>query len=419
MIASATFGDGTRPPPCGYDTELYIAPKCGISDTPTYGLGINDAGVVVGYQWGCPNATHERGFVWWPDGTVQVILPPWGNSVRAIDINNHNQVLLLIRSQNPAKAFVPAIWENGQIVAVFELPEWANDSNVFSINDDGVILGEYGHTVTGPYPLLATWSVKDGMTDLSGFMEEARLRPAAMNNAGAIAGHTLPNTAPPPGEDHKRAFLLAEGVLTDLEKIPTGVNSFARAISEAGHVVGYGYTIVLGEPYPPNPWNAFMWYQGAMEILPPLPLLAHNHTEAWCVNSWGLTGGQSKAVVPIGEPRAPPRAVLWYQGKPYDLTDLANTNAGTKVNYPYRISDGGIITASAFKSTGRAARLWPRPPLVGDIDDTCTVDGHDLALLLQAWGNADASGLTKIADLDGDGIVDSADLGLLLASWTG
>jgi uncharacterized membrane protein len=425
MCGPAALADGTRPPPCGYDTELYIAPKCGIFDTPSRPLGMNDAGVVVGYQDGCPNPSKRRAFIWWLDGTVEVLNIPWSDSSRAVDINNHNQVLLVIRSQVPGQAFVPAIWENGQITAIFSYPEWANDSDAFSINDDGVIVGEFGNTITGPYPQLATWSVKDGLIDLSGYVTPpARLKPRAMNNAEQICGHRLPGYVPPPGEDHKRAFIVSDDTLTLLEKIPTGVNSFARSISEAGHVVGYGDTGVFDpfqRPIVYYPRNAFLWFEGSMEVLPPLPLLAHNQTEAWCVNSWGLVGGESKAIADLDVPIAAPQAVLWHEGKPYNLSELANTPANTKLYMSRAITDGGIIAGEAKKQVGRAARLWPRPPLLGDLDDTCTVDGLDVALLLQAWGevSTDSPGLVKRADLDGNGAVDAADLGILLAGWTG
>ena len=50
------------------------------------------------------------------------------------------------------------------------------------------------------------------------------------------------------------------------------------------------------------------------------------------------------------------------------------------------------------------------PP--ADLDGDCTVGGADLAILLSAWGTADAA-----ADLDGNGVVDGADLAVLLSFW--
>jgi hypothetical protein len=53
--------------------------------------------------------------------------------------------------------------------------------------------------------------------------------------------------------------------------------------------------------------------------------------------------------------------------------------------------------------------------VVADLTNDCTVDGADLAVLLEAWGPRRAG---HPADLDGDGKVGGADLGLLLARWT-
>jgi hypothetical protein len=50
-------------------------------------------------------------------------------------------------------------------------------------------------------------------------------------------------------------------------------------------------------------------------------------------------------------------------------------------------------------------------PCPADLDDSGSVDGADLGLLLSNWGSG------GIGDLDGSGAVDGADLGLLLAAW--
>ncbi len=50
-------------------------------------------------------------------------------------------------------------------------------------------------------------------------------------------------------------------------------------------------------------------------------------------------------------------------------------------------------------------------PCPADLTGDGSVDGADLGLLLQSWGN------TGAADLNADGIIDGADLGLLLSAW--
>ncbi|MFM1822359.1 MAG: hypothetical protein RI967_625 [Planctomycetota bacterium] len=52
-------------------------------------------------------------------------------------------------------------------------------------------------------------------------------------------------------------------------------------------------------------------------------------------------------------------------------------------------------------------------PCPADLDANGSVEAADLAVLLGAWGSADA----PAADLNGDALVDAADLAALLAAW--
>jgi len=54
----------------------------------------------------------------------------------------------------------------------------------------------------------------------------------------------------------------------------------------------------------------------------------------------------------------------------------------------------------------------PPPAIPADINNDGVVNGVDLAILLGAWGSANAA-----ADIDNDGIVAGSDLALLLAAW--
>jgi hypothetical protein len=54
------------------------------------------------------------------------------------------------------------------------------------------------------------------------------------------------------------------------------------------------------------------------------------------------------------------------------------------------------------------------PANPADINGDGAVNAQDLALLLNAWGTANAA-----ADVDHDGIVNAIDLAAVLGSWTG
>jgi hypothetical protein len=61
--------------------------------------------------------------------------------------------------------------------------------------------------------------------------------------------------------------------------------------------------------------------------------------------------------------------------------------------------------------------MWLNPPVVlpckPDLDGNRTVNGADLALLLQVWGTCS----NCPGDLNGDGLVNGSDIAIMLQSW--
>ena len=60
---------------------------------------------------------------------------------------------------------------------------------------------------------------------------------------------------------------------------------------------------------------------------------------------------------------------------------------------------------------------WPVGNPGPDIDGSGGVDGHDLGILLAAWGGC-TDACASPSDLNADGEIDGADLALLLSAWT-
>jgi hypothetical protein len=117
------------------------------------------------------------------------------------------------------------------------------------------------------------------------------------------------------------------------------------------------------------------------------------------------------------------RAVLWWEGQPYDLNtrivdhpeigDTTFLHIATGINSAGQIvgTFGGFASGEPL-SPGRVFVLTPVPAAnPADLNGDGVVDGADLGLLLGAWGTAEA-------DLNGDGATDGADLGILLAAWS-
>ena len=172
----------------------------------SHALGVNNEGVTVGFLDGCPDPNRTRAFVWWPDGQVEVLDLPDSWAEQAVDVNDGGEIALKVSFAGTGEGWHPALWLDGALVNVFDFPRWANTSDVRDINNLGAMAGEFGNVVVGPYPLAATWTLADGMEDLSSLFPKGDQRPTGINDSGAIAGYVLGPVASPPGEDSRRAF---------------------------------------------------------------------------------------------------------------------------------------------------------------------------------------------------------------------
>jgi hypothetical protein len=72
----------------------------------------------------------------------------------------------------------------------------------------------------------------------------------------------------------------------------------------------------------------------------------------------------------------------------------------------------GCDIAGGFSTDQNLDGIPDECQCIGDVDDSGSVDGADLAILLGAWGPGGGA-----ADLDGSGAVDGADLAILLGAW--
>jgi len=79
----------------------------------------------------------------------------------------------------------------------------------------------------------------------------------------------------------------------------------------------------------------------------------------------------------------------------------------------YASANGDIGNPGIFKSS----LCDKKPGIPGDLNDDGVVDGADLGILLNAWGDCPVLE-NCVGDLNGDGVVDGADLGILLNNWS-
>jgi probable HAF family extracellular repeat protein len=123
----------------GFSGTYTFLPKL-LNNTLSYGLGLNDNGVVVGAWW---NATGlQRGLVW-TEGTTVELGTLGGHSNSANDINNLNQIVGW--SYTPANTIRACLWWNGEIRNLNDLKASGATTltlqEAYGINNKGAIIG--------------------------------------------------------------------------------------------------------------------------------------------------------------------------------------------------------------------------------------------------------------------------------------
>ncbi|MGP1346308.1 MAG: choice-of-anchor B family protein [Phycisphaerales bacterium] len=117
-------------------------------------------------------------------------------------------------------------------------------------------------------------------------------------------------------------------------------------------------------------------------------------------------------------------------GSTWSPLELVTENAGAWVRKEFRIADfitptstmrlrfiardldpGSVVEAGVDDVEIFFYRCDPFPTIPGDLNQSCTVDSNDLAILLGAFGNSPAG------DLNDDGVTDSDDLAILLSNF--
>ena len=208
-------------------------------------------------------------------------------------------------------------------------------SEAFDVNSVGQVVG----TSTIP-----------GVNELHAFLYDARtgapiqdLNPPGrtfsqaydINEAGQVA-----ITTRDPVDEHLRAYRYSGGVLQDLGLLPGALGSEPRAISEAGHVVGYVY-------YPDGGQVAFVHDGTAMRGLGTLN--GGRFSDANAINASGLIVGQA-----VNGPSGSEHAVAW--GRDYGPVDL-NTRvkdlpAGIELLEAVAVADDGAIAVRTRTGLG-------------------------------------------------------------------
>jgi probable HAF family extracellular repeat protein len=190
-------------------------------DGYTEAWGINNVGQVVGFS-GVSGGVHS--FLW-QDGIMTDLTPTGDSRSWCFGINESGQ----ITGQTGQPTSVnPFLWQNGQTVVITGYGADGTGEGL-GINNLGQIVGDY---TSGGYNHAFGWD-RGVFTDLGFLPGGYSAKAVGINDAGQVVGQA-----------DTRAFLLVDGVMTDLNSFLPPDSGWvlygANAINQNGQIVGWG-----------------------------------------------------------------------------------------------------------------------------------------------------------------------------------
>jgi probable HAF family extracellular repeat protein len=309
---------------------------------------INNSGQIVGETRNSSNNVRAFRFSSGSMTDLGSVQGNPGNTVNsACGINASGQVagytLLQSGSSPPIYAFR---YTNGTLTNLGTVPGTSYTcSTAYGINDGGQVAGACLMGYSGIYPVYHAFLYSNGtMTDLGAPSGYPSIKARAINNAGMVVGSMMnaSNTI-------TRAFLYNGGSITDIGTLSSYAQADARAINASGQVAGYCYT-------PDQGGHGYLYTAGTMTDL---GTLGGSVSFANDVNAGGLVVGASYYM----GGGFTTRAFLYSNGTMTDLNDSLVTGSQWTLTTAYAINDNGWIVGSGINSSGQshAFLLTPIP----------------------------------------------------------
>ncbi|MEX2049035.1 MAG: fibronectin type III domain-containing protein, partial [Gemmatimonadota bacterium] len=170
---------------------------------------------------------------------------------------------------------------------------------------DPLAVNDLGHVVGTSGGLPVRWESGTAI-QLAVFGGTRDNVPSSINTAGQIVGR-----AERVADGADRVLLWEDGTVTDIGTLPGHFQS-RGTINAAGHIVGTAFN--TGAPSSSESESGFVWLDGAMTALPPVP--GDENTAAVAGNSSGLVVGiTSNLYEEPDDPRDEWRFVVWQDGE--------------------------------------------------------------------------------------------------------
>ncbi len=363
--------------------------------------GINDAGDVAGNDADGP-------FVWSRElGMTYLPVRPDGGGV-ARDINDLGQV---VGTSWDSQGYEACMWdEQGQLTLLAGMEDVQADA--IGINNASQVAGNASQVAGNTwYNEPFFWSAQTGPTYLGSFGGNYGYA-RAINDAGQVVGWSMTQQ----GSDH--AFLWTHGALVDL-------GTFGRE-SWAGDINNWGW-IAGGVETAPGQYHACVWTSDGRILDLSLP----GDSSSWA----GEINDSNEVVGSFRTPTGVSKPFIWTEAAGrVDLGDLVDPEIAVQFeSYSYRALDinaaGQIIVNleepwsapqlmvnSDNQLQGMPPAYLLTPLVAGDASEDGVVDIIDLTALAANWGNSPVG--WRQGDFDGNGVIDVQDLAAVAANWT-
>lgn len=311
----------------------------------TNATGLNDSGVVIGYEWFGGEIYYAYT---WTNGVKNGLgsLVPGGSSV-AYGINNASQIVGYSWRPGVYDSNHAFLWDNSIMTDLGTLG--GSSSQARAINDSAEIVGwSISDSTLNGHAFL--W--KDGtMIDLGTLGGEGSSA-ADINNLGQVVGHSRIADSV-----NIHAFLWQGSGLEDLGTLG-GDGSRASAINNLGHVVG-------NSDVESNRSAGFIMRGGAMAELgaiAPRPGYAFGWSTPYDINDLDEAVGSSSWDNPPGTD--PVHAFIWSGGLMTDLNGVTDTSGGWKLLRAVGINNRGEIIALANRHGTQQSCLLKRTSII-------------------------------------------------------